>query len=282
MTAAAMIVDGTYGVEFAGQRVLPVGVAEKASVAFRISLEGKGGHASLPGRDHPLERLTAGLQRLVAASPNRSLSPEVVEMLGRLGARSSGLQGWLMQRISWAPVRWVAMPTLQKQAYTNAMTRNTVAWTGLTAGDSYNVIPNRAEAQVDMRILPGTTPEEALAWAKEAIDLPEASYEILEFKSPSRSALDSPWFNLYEAVAAQRFPDMLVAPILSPASTDARHTRPAGIPSYVVVPAYEGSELLATIHEKDERIPARALGEGARFFFEFLVASDAAATPHER
>jgi len=270
----ALVCDGAFGFELEGQEILPVGVAEKASVALRVVLDGEGGHASVPlATPSPLARLSAAMARLAAAPQRVEMPAEVRAMLGRLGARRGGLQGWLLQRLDRAPVRALVTPRLTRDPLLAALTRRTVAWTGLHAGVKVNVFPGHAEALVDVRILPGSTPEETLAWVERTLALPGAKIEVLEAKTPSRSPFPSPWFSLFEAVAAERRSSALVVPTLLPGGTDARHTRPLGIPSYVAVPMFLGRELLMTAHNRDERLPAALLGEGARFLYEYLVAA---------
>ncbi len=54
-------------------------------------------------------------------------------------------------------------------------------------------------------------------------------------------------------------------------ATDARHTRPFGIPSYAAIPSHIDKELLETVHAENERIPVRVLQEGMRYLAEFLM-----------
>lgn len=272
----ALVADGPTGVTLDGQAVQPLGVAEKSSLPVRVVLDGKGGHASVPGPDQPLLRLAAAMQRLAAAPRPALRTPELEAMLDRLGTQRGGLQGWMMSHASWPLVWDLVLGNLQKDPALAAMTRTTVAWTGLHAGRKYNVIPAHAEALLDVRVLPGEEPGEVLAWLQREAGLPEARFEVLEQQRPSRSPLDGRWPRLVEAVVGRRWPDRLVVPMLVFSASDARHLRVAGVPSYLLTPALVPREVLETVHGVDERIPVRALGEGVRAYAELLLAGAAA------
>lgn len=268
----ALYVDGTWGVDIQGQSVFPVGVAEKASVALRLSYEGQGGHSSFPAPDQPLRQLASAMERLASAGQEVDLSPEAVELFGRLGARMGGVKGWLLQRLSWAPVRWIVMPTILKDHVVAATMRNTVAWSALNGGSRYTQIPDRAEAMMDLHFLPGGTPEETMEWIMNTLNLPGVKVEeVYEFRTPSRTPFQTPPFALTEAVYNQVYPEAVVTPFLNPFQSDARHLRPAGIPTYTLVPAYLPNELIQTAHSKNERIPVKALEQGSRFLFTYMV-----------
>lgn len=269
----ALMLDGSFALPFQGLKLFPVGVAEKASVALRLRLEGTGGHASLPMAVQPVITLAEAMHRLASAHLPYRIGQDVIDMFQRLGKKMGGLQGWLMQRIHWAIVQRLLIPTLSKNPMLLAMLRNTVSWTGMIAGEKYNIIPSTAEAMLDMRILPGTTPEQAMEWIKFTLDLPHVHVDVLEFKNPSRTPDSTTFVDLYSDAISDQDPDALAVPILTPFASDARHSRPFGIPTFVAVPAFVNNDLLGTIHGADERIPVTALKEGIERLFRLLVAA---------
>lgn len=245
-----------------GANVLVVGAAKKGQVALHVTLEGQGGHASSPAADQALPQLAAGMQRVNQAKQKGTIDPITQEGFGRVGARMGGIQGWLLQHLSWAPVRWLVLPVMSKDAGIAAMLHNTFAWTSLQSGDKFNVIPTRAEAMLDMRIMPGESAATVKQWIQESLALAGAHLDELVMVDSTRSEIRTDAFAMLEAVIGERYPDTVVSPQLLSYGSDARYLRQVGIPSYVVTPATLSRELTDRVHGNDERIPAAGSGKG--------------------
>ena len=73
---------------------------------------------------------------------------------------------------------WLFRPVVQKQlegaSSTNAMLRTTTALTIVNAGNRDNVVPGRAEATVNFRLLPGDTQEHVMDHVRSKISAPAA------------------------------------------------------------------------------------------------------------
>jgi acetylornithine deacetylase/succinyl-diaminopimelate desuccinylase-like protein len=182
-----------------------------------------------------------------------------------------GLEGFAFRRMR-NPLVWLfADGLLQQDPLLNALVRDTIALTMLQAGYKPNVIPGRAEAVLDCRLLPDTDPGRFLAKLAKAIQDPSIRIEILQQpQTTPESPVDHPLFRALESAGARVYPRATVAPFMSPAGTDSRFFRRRGTPAYGILPVLLPRDVADTPHGIDERIPASALGPAVRFVYEAL------------
>ena len=139
---------GSGSLEFGERPVFQVAVNEKWVCWMRITARVVPGHGGIPSSlDHnPIVRLTRALDRLVTWERPVIVTPETRAWLDRL--RASGLARWgttearLAHAVEGAPGL-------------GAFFTNTLNVTMLQAGVKVNVIPGRATATLDCRLLPG-------------------------------------------------------------------------------------------------------------------------------
>jgi acetylornithine deacetylase/succinyl-diaminopimelate desuccinylase-like protein len=105
------------------------------------------------------------------------------------------------------------------------MLRTTTALTIMRAGNKDNVLPGRAEAAVNFRILPGDTLASTEAHLRKQLandDIKIKPYPGNAEPSPV-SPTDSTGYRAIQQAVRQTFPDAVVAPGLMTAATDSRH-----------------------------------------------------------
>jgi carboxypeptidase PM20D1 len=155
------------------------------------------------------------------------------------------------------------------------MMRTTTAMTILNAGNKENVLPGRAEAVVNFRILPGDTAETVAGHVTRAIADERIEVKPLgvSFDPSSVSSPDAPAFALISRTVREVFPDAMVAPGLMLAASDARHFQPVADNAYRFMPIRFKSEDLARVHGTDERISATQLADMVRFYHRLLQQS---------
>jgi carboxypeptidase PM20D1 len=164
---------------------------------------------------------------------------------------------------------------LGKGGATNAMLRTTTAMTILNAGNKENVLPGRAEAVVNFRILPGDTSASVLAHVKRVIadDRIEVAPLGPAFEPSKLSSAGADSFRLVERTVREVFPDAMVAPGLMLAASDARHFDAITDQSYRFMPIRFKPEDLARPHGTDERIGVEQLADMVRFYHRLLTQS---------
>lgn len=274
LDAAAVWGEGGIGLANAFKvPALLVAVAEKQVVWLRLVAEGPSGHGSLPLAGAAPRRLVDALARLLAEPPAPRLTPIVRDMFARLGAVQGGMEGFAMRRLR-NPVVWLFSDgILQQTPLAGALVRDTIALTMLSAGGKANVIPGRAEAVLDCRLLPDTDQERFLGYLRKTIEDPSIRVEIVQAGSPTgASPADGPAFQAIASAAERNYPGAVVVAYLANAGTDLRFFRQRGVPAYGFMPFLLSGELYATVHGADERLPAASLAPAVRVVYEALLA----------
>ena len=247
-------------VELGGKVLYLCSTAEKMSSPFWLVVHGRSGHASMPGiADNALVKAAALIARLGAFQAEPQLIPEVEAFLAALLPAPPSPAGALAAAHGIAPLAAELIEPLLAM---------TVAPTMVHASDKRNVIPAVCEVTVDVRLLPGQTPEEAettlRAW------LGDGAYELvnIERQGGTRSPIGGLLWDAVQSFVAAEEPGAVAAPTCVAGFTDSHWLREAfGTVAYGFFPARAmDSELAARlIHSANERIPVADLELGVRF-----------------
>lgn len=153
----------------------------------------------------------------------------------------------------------------------NAQVRDTVTITGLQGSEKVNVIPGTAWAQIDIRLLPGETPEDFIKTLRGVLAEPDLQIEILEGSTPTGSSADTALMSAIRKVAARRDPQVPVIPTMLTSSTDSPTFRSVGITAYGFEPYKMDDGELDRAHGNDERLSVENVGFGLQFLYEVLM-----------
>lgn len=233
-----------------------ISVAEKKVFWLRLIAEGTAGHGSQPHDDNPVDVIARALARLSAHRFPAARNAVVEEIFQRLEE-----------------------PIANK--FTNAIQRNTCSLTTMTAGvgdpPKVNVIPSRAEATIDCRILPDVDPDEFLdqlkeIMGKELFDAGRIRIETIQEaeKSGTTTRFDSDLFLAMQQVVEESLPGSVAVPVLVPWGTDSRYFRERGVKAYGFIPIIVGPGELARMHGVDERISIENVGLGTRLIYQII------------
>ncbi len=247
-------------VELGGKILYLCSTAEKMSAPFRLRVLGRSGHASMPGiADNALVKAAPFVERLGAFATSPRLIPEVEAFLATL-----------LPDVPSAPDALSAAHEIGQLAaeLIEPLLSMTVSPTMVHASDKRNVIPALCEVTVDVRLLPGQTPEEAEAELRAWLG--EGAYELenYERQGGTRSAIGGLLWDAVQAFVSAEEPGALAAPTCVAGFTDSHWMREAfGTVAYGFFPARElDSETAARlIHSANERIPVADLELGVRF-----------------
>jgi acetylornithine deacetylase/succinyl-diaminopimelate desuccinylase-like protein len=164
---------------------------------------------------------------------------------------------------------------LEPNQFTNAIQQTTVSLTSLRSGvgdpPKANVIPSRAVATLDTRLLPGMDAEAFLEEVKSRLG-DEVDVEVIH--PASRSVVtphDTAMFRALSGAITRHYPDATVVPTLIPYGTDSRMFRLHGAKCYGILPLVLSTELATSIHGDAERIPVDQFESGIRIFYESLI-----------
>lgn len=252
--------------EFGGRRFYSVCVAEKGVFRFKLSTRGRAGHASIPRiGDNALLKLGPFLTRLGEAEMPLELSPEPEAFLRGLGVLENGDAAAALRKLDETDPRLATI--------IEPMLGITLAPTMARASEKINVIPSRAELQVDCRVPPGLGEDAARSRIESALGTADG-YELSFFDDEqvvgNRSPLDTPLMEQIRAFVEREDPGAGVLPIVLPGFTDSRWWRDAfpdcvayGFFPQKAMTMFESTPL---VHSADERVPVEDLGLAARFY----------------
>jgi acetylornithine deacetylase/succinyl-diaminopimelate desuccinylase-like protein len=258
------------GVVVRGGKPVRVNVqtAEKATATYGLEVTNKGGHSSLPRSDNAIYRLAEGLTRLSRFSfpvnlnsTTRAFFERVVEI------ESPQIAADIRSLLSGSPEP-AALVRLSANVTYNAQLHTTCVPTLLEGGHASNALPQTARAKVNCRVLPGETIENVRTALVRALadDQITVTYPN-EPTTSGPSALNGDLRSVIEKTAAEFWPGALIISTMSPGSTDGRHLRKAGIPTY-------GHSGLASdevrAHGQDERILVKSFFEGTEYLYRLV------------
>jgi carboxypeptidase PM20D1 len=154
------------------------------------------------------------------------------------------------------------------------MVRTTTAPTIFQAGTKENVLPSRARAVVNFRILPGDSVAGVVAHVRRVVDDTSVHVRAMEGFSSEPSAVsrtDGEPYRLLERSIRQAAPDAVVAPYLVLGGTDARHYHALSQHVYRFIPIRMTSADLDRVHGTDERIAVADYLAAIRFYRQLLL-----------
>jgi acetylornithine deacetylase/succinyl-diaminopimelate desuccinylase-like protein len=266
--------EGGFGLQgmFGSGVLFAVAVAEKGPLWLRLVAEGEPGHGGVPRGTNPAESLVAALGRVRRHRWPVHLHPLVNDFLRTISTRMPIGQRTLLLHLDQRPLLAVARNALLQEPALQAMLQNTISVTGLRAGTKENVIPERAEATLDVRLLPGQDVDAFIQELQRILAEPRVRVEVIQRPTPSTVtpyAGDAMYHALEKACTAL-VPGSQVAPLLTPGATDSSHFRRNGFKTYGLFPAIITSEELSRFHGIDERISVQNLAFGTRLVYEVL------------
>ncbi len=206
----------------AGKTMAMVNIAEKGYLTLTLRTTGEGGHSSNPPAVSSIGRLANALARIEAKPfPPRLVEP-VEAMLETLAPHMEQPERLVFENL-WLTDGLVAR-NMAKERTTAPFVRTTTALTMFNGGVKENVVPQRAEARVNFRLLPGDTPAIVVDYITGVVDDPlvEISYEAWD-EMPPVAEYPGSGYGVIQAAIESVYPDAVVVPSMLMAVTDTRH-----------------------------------------------------------
>ncbi|MBC8057270.1 MAG: M20 family peptidase, partial [Rhizobiales bacterium] len=253
-----------------------IGVAEKGYLSVQLTASAAPGHSSMPppqAEASAIGMLSAALARLEDKQMPLAVRGLSAEMFETLAPEMNGLNRVFLSNM------WLFRPVIEQQlkkvASTNATLRTTTALTVFNAGNADNVMPGRASATVNFRLLPGDTSDAVVAHAEQVVGNPAVKLEKLAgFSEASKvAATDAPGFQLINKTLRQLHPDVIVAPGLMIAATDSRHFDGVADSVYKFSPVRAKPDDLKRFHGTNERISIANHVELIQFYHQLIANS---------
>ena len=244
-----------------------VGVAEKGYVSMRLEARGEGGHSSMPPRHTAVGVLARAITRLEDDPFPAVIRGPVEAMLDHVGREMPFALKMVFAN------RWLTEPLIKRQLAatptTDASLRTTTAVTMLEGAPKENVLPARARAVVNFRLMPGDSVRgvvervrRVVADARVTASLDSTTALEPSHVSPSSGAA---WETLAKTIRSI-YPDAVVAPYLSLGGTDARWYTGLSAHVYRFMPQRWEPDDVARMHGIDERVRISAYVDQIRFY----------------
>jgi len=250
-----------------------IGVAEKGFLTVRLTANATPGHSSMPPVD-PGSSAIGMLGRALGRLESGQM-PFVLGGVGRKSFEALAPEMNLTNRVLLSNL-WLFAPLVESQLKqspgANASFRTTTALTVVHAGQAENVLPGRATALVNYRLLPGDSSDAVVAHVVRTIAEPQIKVEREPAGSEASrvASIDGPGYRAIARSLAELHPGVVVAPGLMIGATDSRHFDGIADDIYKFSPMRARPEDLKRFHGTNERISIANYVELIQFYHQLI------------
>jgi acetylornithine deacetylase/succinyl-diaminopimelate desuccinylase-like protein len=247
-----------------------VAVAEKGPLWLRLIAHGHSGHGSEPNPDNPNLILLNALHRILDQQQPVQVEPVLDRAFVEVAPRMPFPASFELAHLGFPFMLRIASTGPLADYSVQALLRDTISLTMLESGIKANVIPAKAEATLDCRLLPGTNTDAFVDGIRKLIDDPRITIEFLQKPdgggeiSPTRG----PAWDAINEVVRQDFPGALVVPSMMAGATDSRFLRQKNVPAYGFVPIVLDRDEHRRVHGIDERLSTDNLNRGIKATYD--------------
>ena len=255
---------GGYSITFGGQRAYLLQTGEKALVWVKLIARGTAAHGSRVMHDNAITKLATAVATLGKHEWPITLTDTTTALVGELAR----ILGEDPQKIG--PDELV-IATGTAAGFIRGSLRTTTNPTLLNAGYKHNVIPDYAEALIDIRTLPGEE-EQVLAQVRDLVGT-EIDVVVMHQDLGLENEFGGPLVESMTRMLDRHDPGAPVLPYLLGGGTDNKALSLLGITGYGFAPLKLTPELdfPAMFHGVDERVPLDALVFGRRVLGDLLL-----------
>lgn len=257
-------VNGVINCNLAG-----IGVAEKGSVNYEISVNAKGGHSSQPPKHTALGHLANVIRDIENHQFKATMPRFVYELFTEIGKRCSypvrlfTCNIWLL--------RPIILKIMTKIPPAASLIRTCTAVTMASGSPQFNVLPQKATITVNFRTMPGVTFEDVEEHIRKSVKNKDIDIKFLVGKEASMiSPTDSKAFKTIKMICESENSKNLVAPFLVMGGTDAYNYENVCENIYRFAPFVVDTKLLLCTHATDERLPLSAVPGALKFFKRYI------------
>jgi carboxypeptidase PM20D1 len=248
-----------------------VGIAEKGFATIELDIELNGGHSSMPQKETAIQVITNALTKLGNSPFKARISEPVHRFLDYAGPEMR-----LQDKLAFANRGLFGAMILgiyQQSPSGNALVQTTMVPTIISGGYKDNVIPTRATATVNFRILPGSSVEDVYKYVKQTIADDRIQLTLGNFNSepspvsdPERAA-----YLTIEQSIKEIYPNLIVVPNLVLGATDGRYYYEICDNVYRFLPLKITQENITAIHGVNEKIQVEEFADIIRFYRQLLI-----------
>ncbi|MEO3945870.1 M20/M25/M40 family metallo-hydrolase [Gorillibacterium sp. CAU 1737] len=240
-----------------GRNLILCAAGEKGVCRIRLQASGPQGHASCPPTDQAIFRLGAALGTLAAYK-----FPVKYTEVSRQFILETGLSPTSKQVIE------STYHNLMEYMLHDGLMINEVK-----AGERINAIAGHASADLEIRLLPGTTVQDIEQLMKRLLGPLPVEWEIVSFEEGYASSIDNELLELFEQNCQAYGLDAKLVPFVALGRTDGRFLGPYTDRIYGFSPTLledHFAAVLERVHQHDERISRASYLFGAKVLTQTL------------
>lgn len=252
--------------------ILTIQAAEKFPQNYTLEVTNPGGHSSRPVKKNAIYELAAALTKVSQYEFPIQATDITRGYFAKMAGRTGDEMGAAMVAFAKDPTDAKAAATLASDPSNNAILHTTCVATLLSAGHANNALPQRADANVNCRIFPGTTPEQVRDTLAQIIGNPDVKVTLADHRSDvpkGPQAINPKVFGPVEKLAAKYWPGIPVVPSMSAGATDGAFLTPAGIPTYGVSGNFGDADGNGA-HGLNERMRVESIYRGRDFAYDVV------------
>jgi acetylornithine deacetylase/succinyl-diaminopimelate desuccinylase-like protein len=263
-------------------RTAHVLAAEKLYSDYQLIVTNRGGHSSVPRPDNAIYELARALMRIAHFQFPFELNAVTRAYFEQMAAQvATGQEAADMRAILKEPPDAQAIARLSRDPDNLALTRTTCVATRLAGGHANNALPQRAEAVVNCRIFPGHSKEEIRQLLVKVVNDPQLTVRYIaddgtvseratDERAVAPAAMRPDVLKALNRLAAAAWPGVKVLPSLDEASSDAKYTMAAGLPTYTFGGVAVDRDDVGA-HGRDERVAVAEFYKWNRFFYRYVT-----------
>ncbi len=246
-------------------------VGEKLSQNYTLEVTNPGGHSSRPMPDNAINQLAFGLTRISQYGFPITFNDTTRAFFKEMAKIKGGEDGAAMLALVNNPNDKAAADRLMKDPDSNRILHTTCIATMLEAGHATNALPQRARANINCRIFPGTSVEEVRKTLETVAGDPAIKVSIRDVRNAASPAppLDAKVIDPAVKLSKSMFPNVPNLLIMQAGATDGAFLTPAGIPTYGISGMFVDSDGNG-IHGLNERIRVKTLMDGREYLYRLM------------
>jgi acetylornithine deacetylase/succinyl-diaminopimelate desuccinylase-like protein len=250
---------------------LGIQVGEKLSQSYTLEVTNPGGHSSRPLPNNAIYHLAHALTAIEAYRFPVIFNDTTRDFFNRMAKTRTPEEQAALKTLMVNPGDEPSRTLLEKDPDINGILHTTCVATLLDAGHAANALPQRARANINCRIFPGTTAEDVRQTLIATIGDPQVKVSIRETRNiPSAPPpLDPKVLGPAEKLAAEMWPGVPEVRLMSAGATDGAFLTPVGIPTYGISGDF-GDPDGDGIHGLNERIRVKVLYDSRDYLYRLM------------
>jgi acetylornithine deacetylase/succinyl-diaminopimelate desuccinylase-like protein len=260
-----------------GPKVFQIQTSEKVPVRVVLTAKGTAGHGAVPRDDNPIVRLSRAVIRITDAEEPARLNPVARRYFREISKLPD--YAWLAPLLpkleNPATIQAAAAQIRAHDPELDSLLRTTVSATVVRAGAKNDTIPNAAEAQLDVRRLPGESRDDVLDRIRQMANDPAVEVSVAPGAQPPAtdpSPITTTLYHALERAIARTYPRDVAVPYIARGTTDSSYLRARGIPAYGV-PIFVRESVESRSHGNDERITPKNVEDGTALLWQMILES---------